>query len=104
MVQKQVIENGLSVELALIVADSIIASLKKSPEEATGDDGYDNIGIGEIVESVSEDGKEYLKKFVFRDRKDIVGFRGDCGRWSVGDRVKVYIKPCPEPLGAVCAE
>lgn len=70
-------------------ADEIITALKKSPE-AIGEE-YENIGIGEIVESI--DGPEHLKKFVFTDRKDIVGFRGDSGRWNVGDRVKVYIKP-----------
>lgn len=78
-------------------ADSVIAELKKSPEAeefAEGvqmDDGYENIGIGEIVDAI--DRAEHLKKFVFTDRKDIVGFRGDSGRWNVGDRVKVYIKP-----------
>ena len=77
-------------------ADKIIAELKKSPEATEFvegvqmDDGYENIGIGEIVESI--DGPERLKKFVFTDKKDIVGFRGDGGRWAVGDRVKVYIK------------
>lgn len=78
------------------IADEIIAALKKSPEAVEfvegvqKDDGYDNIGIGEIVEAV--DGPERLKKFVFTDRKDIVGFKGDSGRWAVGDKVKVYIK------------
>lgn len=66
-------------------ADKIIAAMKKSPEAE-----YENIGIGEIVDAI--DGPEHLKKFVFTDRKDIVGFRGDSGRWAVGDRVKVYIK------------
>ena len=54
------------------------------------DDGYENIGVGEIVDAI--DGPEHFKKFVFTDKKDIVGFRGDSGRWAVGDRVKVYIK------------
>lgn len=73
-------------------ADKLIAALKKSPEAEEFvegvhmDDGYENIGVGEIVESI--DGPNRLKKFVF----DIVGFRGDNGRWAVGDRVKVYIK------------
>lgn len=77
-------------------ADKLIAALKKSPEAeefvegVQMDDGYENIGIGEIVESI--DGPERLKKFVFTDKKDIVGFEGDSGRWAVGDRVKVYIK------------
>jgi len=73
-------------------ADAIIAALKKSPEatEFVEDDGYENIGIGEIVDAI--DGPEHLKKFLFTDKKDIVGFRGDNGRWAVGDRVKVYIK------------
>lgn len=70
-------------------ADKIIATLKKSPE-ATENDGYENIGVGEIVEAI--EGPERLKKFVFTDKKDIVGFKGDSGRWSVGDMVKVYIK------------
>lgn len=70
-------------------ADEIISALKKS-QEAIGEE-YENIGIGEIVETIG-DGPERLKKFVFTDKKDIVGFRGDSGRWSVGDRVKVYIK------------
>ena len=77
-------------------ADEIISALKKSPEAeefvegVQMDDGYENIGVGEIVESI--DGPERLKKFVFTDKKDIVGFRGDSGRWAIGDRVKVYIK------------
>ena len=77
-------------------ADGLIAALKKSPEEeefvegVQMDDGYENIGVGEIVEAIG--GSERLKKFVFTDRKDIVGYRGDSGRWNVGDRVKVYIK------------
>ena len=76
-------------------ADEFIEALKKSPE-AIGEE-YENIGIGEIVDAI--DGPEHLKKFVFTDKKDIVGFRGDSGRWAVGDRVKVYIKrlnPCEE--------
>lgn len=70
------------------IADEIISALKKSPE-AIGEE-YENIGVGEIVDAI--DGPEHLKKFVFTDKKDIVGFRGDNGRWAVGDRVKVYIK------------
>lgn len=81
---------------AVLKADAMIAALKKSPEAeefvegVQMDDGYENIGVGEIVEAI--DGLERLKKFVFTDRKDIVGYRGDSGRWAVGDRVKVYIK------------
>ena len=81
---------------AVEMADAMITALKKSPDAVEfvdgvqQDDGYDNIGIGEIVEAI--DGPERLKKFVFTDRKDIVGYRGDSGRWNVGDRVKVYIK------------
>ena len=77
------------------MADFLIEKLNTKDEGAVVegvqmDDGYDNIGIGEIVESI--DGPERLKKFVFTDKKDIVGYRGDSGRWAVGDRVKVYIK------------
>lgn len=81
---------------AALEADAMIAALKKSPEAeefvegVQMDDGYENIGVGEIVEAI--DGLERLKKFVFTDRKDIVGYKGDSGRWAVGDRVKVYIK------------
>ena len=87
---------GLTIPEMVSCADDIIAALKKSPEAeefvegVQMDDGYENIGIGEIIESI--DGLERLKKFVFTDRKDIVGFRGDGGKWSIGDRVKVYIK------------
>ena len=96
MVKEMAIEKGWTIENALSVAEEIISTLKKSPEAeefvegVQMDDGYENIGIGEIVESI--DGLERLKKFVFTDRKDIVGYRGDNGRWAVGDRVKVYIK------------
>lgn len=88
--------GGLTIPEMVSYADNIIAALKKSPEAeefvegVQMDDGYDNIGVGEIVDAV--DGPEHLKKFVFTDRKDIVGFRGDNGRWAVGDKVKVYIK------------
>lgn len=71
-------------------ADQIIAAMKKSPE-AIGEE-YENIGVGKIVDAFSEEGIKHAKKFVFTDRKDIVGYRGDGGRWEVGDRVKVYIK------------
>ena len=86
---KDFIMQGDSLAGALEKADAIIAALKKSPEAG---EEYDNIGIGEIIDSLSEDGTEYLKKFVFTDRKDIVGYEGDSGRWAVGDKVKVYIK------------
>ena len=72
--------------------DRFIAALKKSPEAKEPEDKYENIGVGEIVDAFSEDGIKHAKKFVFTDRKDIVGYRGDGGRWAVGDRVKVYIK------------
>jgi hypothetical protein len=96
LVKEMVIEKGWTLDTAFSVAEEIISTLKKYPEATEFvegvqmDDGYDNIGIGEIVESI--DGAEHLKKFVFTDRKDIVGFRGDSGRWAVGDKVKVYIK------------
>lgn len=80
--------DGVEPGIAVMRADDIIAALKKSPE-AIGDE-YENIGVGEIVESIK--GSEHLRKFVFTDCKDIVGFEGDDGRWAVGDRVKVYIK------------
>lgn len=69
-------------------ADAIISALKRSPEPI-GEE-YENIGVGEIVEAI--DGHERLRKFVFTDRKDIVGYEGDSGRWGLGDKVKVYIK------------
>ena len=93
MVKQLVIEKGWSREAAIEIADNIIAALKPKDEVVEGvqmDDGYDNIGIGEIVEAI--DGPDRLKKFVFTDKKDIVGYRGDSGRWAIGDRVKVYIK------------
>lgn len=80
--------GGLTIPEMVSCADDIIAALKKSPE-VIGEE-YENIGVGEIVDAI--DGPEHLKKFVFTDRKDIVGYRGDGGRWAVGDRVKVYIK------------
>lgn len=80
--------DGVEPGIAVMRADAIIAALKKSPE-AIGEE-YENIGVGEIVDAI--DGPEHLKKFVFTDRKDIVGYRGDGGRLAVGDRVKVYIK------------
>ena len=73
-------------------ADRLIAALKKSPEAEEPEDKYENIGVGEIIDAFSEDGIKHAKKFVFTDRKDIVGYRGDGGRWAVGDRVKVYVK------------
>lgn len=94
---KEFVTDGLAdIGGAVAMADELITNLKKSPEATEFiegvqiDDGYENIGIGEIVDAI--DGLEHLKKFVFTDRKDIVGFRGDGGRWNVGDRVKVYIK------------
>ena len=85
---KDFIMQGISLAGALEKADAIISALKKSPEQI-GEE-YENICVGEIVETIY--GYEHLKKFIFTDRKDIVGFRGDSGRWAVGDRVKVYIK------------
>lgn len=85
---KDFIMQGDSLAGALEKADAIISALKKSPEPI-GEE-YENIGVGEIVEAI--DGQELFKKFVFTDKKDIVGYKGDSGRWSVGDRVKVYIK------------
>lgn len=94
---KEFLLHGLadSARGSVAMADFLIEELKTKDEGAVVegvqmDDGYENIGIGEIVESI--DGLEHLKKFVFTDRKDIVGYRGDNGRWAVGDRVKVYIK------------
>lgn len=94
---KEFLTDGLAdIEGAVAMADELITKLKESPEATEFvegvqmDDGYENIGIGEIV--IAIDGPELLKKFVFTDLKDIVGFRGDGGRWNVGDRVKVYIK------------
>lgn len=94
---KEFLLHGLadSAKGSVEMADFLLAEMKTKDEGAVVegvqmDDGYDNIGIGEIVEAI--DGLERLKKFVFTDRKDIVGYRGDSGRWNVGDRVKVYIK------------
>lgn len=94
---KEFLLHGLadSAKGSVAMADFLLEELKSKDEGAVVegvqmDDGYDNIGIGEIVEAI--DGPEHLKKFVFTDRKDIVGFRGDNGRWAVGDKVKVYIK------------
>lgn len=86
-------DYDVDVDSVVAIADEIIDAMKAEAEVVKGiqeDDGYENIGIGEIVEAV--DGPDRLKKFVFTDKKDIVGFRGDSGRWNVGDRVKVYIK------------
>ena len=77
---------------SVAMADFLLKKLKTKDEGVKMDDGYDNIGIGEIVETVSDDGTEIFRKFIFTDRKDIVGYEGDSGRWKVGDRVKVYIK------------
>lgn len=88
LVKEFVVENGDDPDTAIEWADEIISKLKKSQEAV--EEEYENIGVGEIVEEI--DGQERLKKFVFTDRKDIVGFRGDNGRWAVGDNVKVYIK------------
>lgn len=94
---KEFLLHGLadSAKGSVAMADFLLEELKTKDEGAVVegvqmDDGYENIGIGEIVESI--DGPEHLKKFVFTDKKDIVGYRGDSGRWAVGDRVKVYIK------------
>lgn len=94
---KEFLLHGLadSAKGSVAMADFLLEELKIKDEGAVVegvqmDDGYDNIGIGEIVDAI--DGPEHLKKFVFTDRKDIVGFRGDNGRWAVGDKVKVYIK------------
>ena len=84
--------GGCTIPEMVSFADEIISALKKSPKAAKEEDGYENIGIGEIVETVSDDGTEIFRKFMFTDRKDIVGYEGDSGRWKVGDRVKVYIK------------
>ena len=87
---KDFIMQGDSLAGALEKADAIISALKKSPEAAKEE--YENIGVGEIVKTVSGDGMEIFRQFIFTDRKDIVGYEGDSGRWAVGDRVKVYIK------------
>lgn len=87
-VMRDLAKDRVNTDNAVSFADDVISALKKSPE-AIGEE-YENIGIGEIVDAI--DGPEHLKKFVFTDKKDTVGFKGDGGRWSVGDRVKVYIK------------
>ena len=87
---KGFIVQGDSLACALEKADAIISALKKSPEAAKEEDGYENIGVGEIVSAV--DNYEPVLKFAFTDRKDIVGYKGDSGRWGLGDKVKVYIK------------
>ena len=94
---KEFLLHGLadSAKGSVAMAGFLLEELKTKDEGSVVegvqmDDGYDNIGIGEIVDAI--DGPEHLKKFVFTDKKDIVGFRGDSGRWAVGDRVKVYIK------------
>ena len=92
LVKEFVMVKGNCLADAVLKADAMIAALKKSPEAEEPEDKSENIGVGEIVDAFSEHGIEHVKKFVFTDKKDIVGFRGDSGRWSVGDRVKVYIK------------
>lgn len=94
---KEFLLHGLadSAKGSVAMADFLLEELKTKDDGAVVecvqmDDGYENIGAGEIVDAI--DGPEHLKKFVFTDRKDIVGYRGDGGRWAVGDRVKVYIK------------
>lgn len=94
---KEFLLHGLadSAKGSVAMADFLLEELKPRDEGAVVegvqmDDGYENIGIGEIVDAI--DGPEHIKKFVFTDRKDVVGFLGDGGRWKVGDRVKVYIK------------
>ena len=91
---KEFVTDGLAdIDGAVAMADELIAELKKEPKsDDEKEDDYENIGVGEIVDAYSEDGIKHAKKFVFTDRKDIVGFRGDDGRWAVGDKVKVYIK------------
>ncbi len=53
---------------------------------------YDCIGSGEIIRDFDLDcnGEEVLR-FVFTDKKDIVGL-ADSKQYAVGDKVKVYIK------------
>ena len=92
-VMRDLARDNVNVDKAVAFADEIIAELKK-PQEAEEfvegvqmDNGYENIGVGEIVEAI--DGPKHLKKFVLTDRKDIVGYRRDSGRWAVGDRVQV---------------
>ena len=95
-VLRDLAHENVNSDRAVLFADNVIAAMKKSPEATEFiegvqmDDGYENIGVGQIVEAI--DGLERLKRFVFIDRKDIVGYRGDNGRWAVGDKVKVYIK------------
>ena len=91
---KEFVADGLAdIDVAVAMADELIAELKKEPKsDDEKEDDYENIGVGEIVDAYSEDGIKHAKKFVFTDRKDIVGFRGDDGRWEFGDKVKVYIK------------
>ena len=94
---KEFLLHGLadSAKSSVAMGDFLLEELKTKFEGSVVegvqmDDGYENIGVGEIVDAI--DGPEHFKKFVFTDKKDIVGFRGDSGRWAVGDRVKVYIK------------
>lgn len=82
----------INIEKYVNAADKIIAKLKESQELAEKECEFENIGIGEIIKTVSDDGTEIFRKFIFTDCKDIVGYEGDSGRWAVGDRVKVYIK------------
>lgn len=88
LVKEMAIEKEWPIDNALSVAEEIISALKKSPEVA--EEEYENIGVGEIVSAV--DNYEPVLKFAFTDRKDIVGYKGDSGRWGLGDKVKVYIK------------
>ena len=91
-VLRDLAKDKVNADKAVAFADDVISALKKSPEAEEPEDKYENIGVGEIVDAFSEEGIKHAKKFVFTDRKDIVGYRGDGGRWDVGDRVKVYIK------------
>ena len=91
-VLRDLAKDKVNADKAVAFADDVISALKKSPEAEEPEDKYENIGVGKIVDAFSEEGIKHAKKFVFTDRKDIVGYRGDGGRWDVGDRVKVYIK------------
>ena len=53
---------------------------------------YDCIGSGEIICDFDLDcNGEEVRRFVFTDKKDIVGL-ADSKQYAVGDKVKVYIK------------